>query len=212
GRHFGLAREGQQEFGLPEPTYWVCNVGTEIYNQKGIQDIQWQGFLGPAFDQGAMCRALEDIRALTLQEGEKQGPHKLSFYTQGKVDKKLSRLVLERMKIFRSDLRLVNSVEEASNRGLLDILPDNSGKSAALHYLAEKLGFAPPTVFFAGDSGNDRDVLLSGVCGTLVGNAPPEVRADLQLNSQGRVKTLHFSTASYGDGIAEGLRYFGFLE
>ncbi len=214
GRHLSLARVGQQEFGLPEPTYWVCNVGTEIYNRKGIQDVQWQGFLGPVFDRKAMCRALEDIRALTLQEEEKQGPHKLSFYTQGKADKNLPGLVLERMRILRSDLRLVDSVEEASNRGLLDILPANSGKSAALHYLAERLDFSQSRVFFAGDSGNDRDALLSGVCGTLVGNAPAEVRSDLQkkLSSGNIMNTIHFSRACYGDGIIEGLRHFELLE
>jgi len=213
GRHLTLARDGQQEFGLPEPDYWVCNVGTEIHDRGGNLDRQWQQMLGPAFDHREMCQALDDLEALTLQEAEKQGPHKLSFYVQGKADINLLRLVLEHMKMFRPDLRLVDSVEESTNRGLLDILPENSGKSAALYYLAEKHGFAPSKVFFAGDSGNDRDALLSGVRGALVGNAPDEVRSDLQraLTAKARAN-IYFADACYGDGIIEGLNHFGFLE
>jgi len=213
GRHLTLARDGQQEFGLPEPDYWVCNVGTEIHDRRGNLDRQWQALLGSAFDHRKMRQALDDIESLTLQEEEKQGPHKLSFYVHGRADINLLHLVLERMKMFRPDLRLVDSVEEATNRGLLDILPENSGKSAALHYLAEKHGIAPSKVFFAGDSGNDRDALLSGVRGVLVGNAPDEVRSDLQRALSKEIKdNIYFSDACYGDGIIEGLNHFGFLE
>jgi len=213
GRHLSLAREGQQAFGLPEPDYWVCNVGTEIYDRKGAQDCQWQALLGTAFDHRKMCQTLDDIESLTLQEEEKQGPHKLSFYVQGRADLNLLRLVLERMKMFRPDLQVIDSVEEATNRGLLDILPENSGKSATLHYLAEKQGIPPAKVFFAGDSGNDRDALLSGVRGSLVGNAPDEVRSALQQALTTETKAnIYFADGCYGDGIIEGLNHFEFLD
>jgi len=214
GRYLNLARQGQQEFCLPEPDYWVCNVGTEIYDRRGALDLQWQALLGPAFNHHEMRLALQDLELLTLQEEQKQGPHKLSFYTPGEISRALVAAMLDRMDGLRPDLRLVVSVEESTGRGLLDIMPGNSGKAAALHYLAGRRRFAPRSSFFAGDSGNDRDALLSGVCGTLVGNATDAVRSDLQqtLSREDTTGRIHFSEASYGDGIIEGLSHFGFVE
>jgi sucrose-6F-phosphate phosphohydrolase len=212
GRHLSLAREGIGGFGLAPPSFWVCNVGTEIYDTMGVVDRGWTVSLGPAFEHMLMYAELDGIRGLEPQEDAKQGPHKFSLYCREPASAQLRAEILERMLALRGDLRLVHSVEEASGRGLLDVIPIQAGKAAALHYLADRHGIPYPRVFFAGDSGNDFDALLSGVCGTLVGNAPRAVReeaARLQAESTGA--RLHLARAFYGDGILEGMRRFKLL-
>lgn len=213
GRHLALAREGRKAFNLPVPTYWVCNVGSEIYDQFGRREQAWEALLGEAFDHAAMWRAVADIDGdLALQEHEKQGPHKFSLYYKSGAPQALQANILQRLSLLRSRIRLIHSVEEASGRGLLDILPDNAGKAASLDFLARAHHKPPARTFFAGDSGNDLDALTSGVCGTVVGNTPGEIRSQarsLQANTPG--SHLYIAEGFYGDGVIEGLKAFRLL-
>ena len=60
--------------------------------------------------------------------------------------------------------------------GLLDILPASANKLHAIRFLIEKEGFSEAETLFAGDSGNDLDVLLSSIPSVLVANADDEVQ------------------------------------
>lgn len=213
GRHLSLARKGQRTFRLPAPTWWVCNVGTEIYSTEGYHDQTWSEYLGAVFDQNAMRAALIKIRRLMPQEITKQGPHKFSLYYPEPAPEGLLAEIEGRMAELRDDLRLVYSIEESTGGALLDIIPRKAGKATALHYLADRHGLALDHVFFAGDSGNDLDALTSGVCGTLVGNAPEPVRTQaLELSRRNSGANLFAAQAYYGDGILEGLLKFGLIE
>lgn len=209
GRHFSLARGGQRTFRLPSPDYWVCNVGTEIYDAAGRPDQDWSRSLGPNFDRLQMLGALRSVPHLTSQEAAKQGPHKLSFFYPQPANPTLKVQILDSLKRLRSDLRLIDSVEESSGRALLDIVPEAAGKAPALHYLARKHGMSDDRVFFAGVSANDLDALASGVCGDLVGNAPDAVR-----DSAARLKAampqarIYLSEQFYGDGVIEALKAY----
>lgn len=213
GRHLALARQGQQDFDLPQPSFWLCNVGSEIYDGAGVLDDGWQHLLGQRFDHDAMWRQLADIPGIRPQEDEKQGPHKFSLYAEQAATAPLQKLIASRMVNMRPDLRLVTSVEEATARGLIDILPRGAGKAAALHYICDHAGFDFNQTFFAGDSGNDLDALISGVCGTLVGNAPADVRHQAEMAlAEHPAARIHFARAPYGDGVIEGLHAFALLE
>jgi len=213
GRYLALAREGRKVFNLPVPTYWVCNVGSEIYDQFGRAHKAWGDLLGASFDHEAMWRAVADIDdGLQPQEQEKQGPHKFSMYYPQAAPLTLQNDLLHCLRTFRHGFRLIHSVEETSGKGLLDVLPDNAGKAPALQFLAKSHSKPPRKTFFAGDSGNDLDALTSGVCGTMVGNTPPELRSharDLQARTAG--SHLYIAKDFYGDGVIEGLKAFGLL-
>ncbi len=213
GRHLSLAREGQLDFGLPRPDHWVCNVGSEIYDGEGVLDNRWESMLGEPFDLAMMWQALRDIDGLSLQEEEKQGLHKFSLYSRRPASPDLLRRIRQRLHPLNPNIRLVDSVEESTGRGLLDVLPASSGKSSALRYLAEKYHLPYENVFFAGDSGNDLDALLSGVRGTLVGNAPSQVRSELERRRRRQAGKSHvcLAEACYGDGVIEGLKVFGLV-
>ena len=209
GRYLALAQQGLEEYDLPAPDYWVCNVGSEIYDQDGQPDPRWNDLLGPTFNHKQIQAAVADIPLLELQEQIKQGPHKLSFYYPEPADTGLQKRILSAIRRTTTEIKLIHSVEESTGRALIDILPKASGKSSALKYLAARHDFTSNRVFFAGDSGNDIDALMSGVCGTLVGNAPEavqrETREHLAATPDARVYIAdHF----YGDGIIEALRYY----
>nr|VFK02288.1 MAG: hypothetical protein BECKH772B_GA0070898_102712 [Candidatus Kentron sp. H]VFK02324.1 MAG: hypothetical protein BECKH772A_GA0070896_102652 [Candidatus Kentron sp. H]VFK05401.1 MAG: hypothetical protein BECKH772C_GA0070978_102672 [Candidatus Kentron sp. H] len=212
GRYLSLAQEGQRTFKLPKPDYWVCNVGTEIYDGEGRLDTGWENMIGPAFDRNKLSNAFTAIPRLTPQEEEKQGPHKFSLYHRGPVDDALRARILTQAEQIVEDIRLVDSVEESSGQTLLDLIPENTGKASALHYLSAKLGLPEKRVFFSGDSGNDFDALISGVSSTLVGNALPAVQAQARDLAKDLVNArLSVSRGYYGDGIIEGLMVYGLV-
>jgi sucrose-6-phosphatase len=72
---------------------------------------------------------------------------------------------------------LIWSIDEATQQGLLDILPTHASKLHAIEFLMAKQGFESEHTVFAGDSGNDLDVLLSGIPSVLVANADGDVQA-----------------------------------
>ena len=77
GRHLSLAREGIAEIGLPEPSWFVCDVGTSVYRKtdggyaadEGYREAMRAAFGGLS---GADVRAaIGQVRGLELQEEEK---------------------------------------------------------------------------------------------------------------------------------------------
>lgn len=211
GRHLSLAKQGAETFHLPSPTWWICNVGTEIYNAREIPDADWERQLGPTLNHEALCRRLSFIPILSIQEPEKQGRHKLSFYYPEPASDSLQSEILNLANDVADGLQLIASVEESSGRALLDLIPANAGKKHAVEYIIRRYGLSPEKTFFSGDSGNDFDLLLSGVCGTLVGNAPLELQTQLK-NQQLHSPEARIYTAKqhYGDGVIEGLHHYGF--
>lgn len=210
GRYFALARKGLASFGLPAPTWWICNVGTEIYDASGRLDQNWQRRLGPPLDQGALWRVLAEISGLRPQEPEKQGPHKFSLYYPGAPDERLQRDILSRVREVDVHLMLVASVEESTGLALLDVLPVGAGKAKALGHVAGVYRLGPDRVFFAGDSGNDLDVFEQGCCGTLVGNTPAQVLEHASsIRAREPEARIFIAQARYGDGIIEALGHYG---
>ncbi|MGZ5077064.1 MAG: HAD-IIB family hydrolase [Methylobacter sp.] len=211
GRHLSLARQGIETFRLSEPDWWICNVGTEIYHSDGKPDENWVRQLGPKLDHTVLRKSLRDIPGLLTQESSKQGSHKLSFYYPEPVSVKLQTEILRRADGLAGRLQLIVSIEDRNGRAMVDVIPATAGKKHAVEYMSNCYGLDKTQVFFAGDSGNDLDVLVSGVCGTMVGNAADEVRARLgMLQTQFAEAQLYKAQAHYGDGIIEGLYHYGF--
>lgn len=210
GRHLAFARRGPRDFGLPEPNWWICNAGTEVYNAVGQPDEEWQNGFGPPFDHSALQRSLRRIVGLTMQESDKQGSHKFSLYYPEPATLGLQQEILLRVNGVHERLRLVASVEQSTGRALLDILPASAGKALAVWHIAGRYGLPPERIFFAGDSGDDLDAVISGACGTLVGNTPEDVLMQAgELWAQCSGAKVFFAAACYGDGVIEGLSHFG---
>ena len=149
--------------------------------------------------------------ALRLQEQEKQNRHKLSFYVPLETDaQKLIGEMEAQLQQAGIKANLIWSIDELAGIGLLDILPASANKLHAIHFLMQQKGFGHENTVFAGDSGNDLDVLLSDIPAVLVANADDEVRSRRQRHIK---DTLYLArggylgmNGNYSAGILEGRR------
>lgn len=216
GRHLGLALDGIERFGLPRPHALACDVGTSLFWRRGsawVLDDAYHELVASADAVGTHDRIrslLEDLDGMTLQEEEKQGEFKVSYY----VDLPLSPAFLREVKARLSPHirpRLVHSHDPSTGRGLLDVLPAAVGKRTAVRFVADRLGVDDDSVIFAGDSGNDRDAILSGTRAIVVGNAPRELVRELREEAarRGIAERVYFSSAPLVRGVVEGLCHFG---
>lgn len=220
GRHRELVREAIADYDLPQPHFVIADVGTSLYE---IDDGDWR--LRHDWQQRLMAKwhdcdatqlavALKDIPGLRMQEASKQSVLKLSYYTVALDDPtELLAQVRDRLASTGADTYLVWSIDETTNTGLLDVLPAGAGKLAALGYLREQLGIAINKTIFAGDSGNDMEVLVSEMPAVLVANADEAVRAEAL--ARGDKKTLYLAQGGlagmngcYSAGILEGVLHF----
>lgn len=220
GRHQELVREAIAEYALPQPQFVIANVGTCIYeihsaDWRLLED--WQQILVSRWgdDRHAQLAAvLEDIKGLRMQEAAKQSPLKLSYYADGPGDpSQLLDQVRERLSATGANTHIIWSVDETTHTGLLDIVPTGASKLHALQYLRKHLGITLNKTVFAGDSGNDLEVLVSGIPSVLVANAEDTVRDEAV--KRGHSATLYLAqgglagmNGNYSAGILEGVVHF----
>lgn len=219
GRDLGLLQEAIAEYNLPTPDFMIGDVGTTIYrNNKGWKPIEkWQKLIAEdwrgitAAELGAL---LTDITELSLQEPAKQGPFKLSYYTPPDINQaKLQGKVLQRLASCGARVSLVFSIDEVENTGLFDILPAGATKLHGVRFLMGSCGIPPARTIYAGDSGNDLEVIKSEINTVLVANASPEIQT-LALNTSHR-EAIYLAkgeflgmNGNYAAGILEGLAHY----
>lgn len=220
GRDLSLVVEAITGYSLPRPPFAICDVGTSIYEHDGAEWVlmeTWQELLSEDWPVDATV-SLHGIDSLTLQEDERQTRFKISYYAPA-LDDPASLLSAVRSRLAGGDLnaRVVYSVDERSGTGLLDLLPAAAGKLGAIRHLLERAEFAAGSTLFAGDSGNDLEVLASEIPGVLVANATEVVRRELirLAAERGLTDRLYLATGqpdgmngNYAAGILEGLEYF----
>jgi HAD superfamily hydrolase (TIGR01484 family) len=224
GRDLQLVLGAMKTFGLPEPRFIIGDVGTSIYESAPTgwsASIPWQkaileDWCGRRPER--LMERLDSIAGLTLQEHAKQGAAKISFYTEAAADRsQLEVYIRKSLEPMGLRYRLVWSMDEVEQRGLLDILPASAGKLHAIEFLIDSRQSAGNRVVFAGDSGNDLEVLVSGLPSVLVANADEELRslAVTMAAQQEHGDTLYLArggflgtNGNYSAGILEGVAHF----
>ncbi|MGD2038652.1 MAG: HAD-IIB family hydrolase [Desulfobacterales bacterium] len=224
GRDRKLILDAIEEFYLPLPDYAIGDVGTTLYR---VANDDWQlsedwsdeigkDWIGLSWEELAEC--LEDMDDIRLQEPEKQTSYKLSFYTDQNIDHQRLindiRIILKQKHIRAN---IIWSVDETGTGGLLDILPPRANKLHAIEFLMQQEQFSEDRTVFAGDSGNDLDVLTSGLQAILVKNAMAEVRKEAvkKLSQKSMANRLYLPegnfwglNGNYAAGVIEGLVHF----
>lgn len=224
GRDKKLILDAIEEFYLPMPDYAIGDVGTTIYH---IIDGNWQlsdewsheiaeDWQGLGWD--TLSEFLKDIEEIRLQAPEKQNRYKLSFYTDKKID--YPQLIIKIRSVLAEEgirANIIWSVDEISASGLLDIIPVRANKLHAIKFLIRQEQFREERTVFAGDSGNDLDVLTSGLQAILVKNANDEIRKEAadRLSGKNMLDRLHCArgiflgmNGNYAAGVIEGLVHF----
>jgi len=224
GRHLALMSQAIKEYNLPLADYAITDVGTRIYHQKDCQwhpinawekeiDQDWQGIEANQIHD-LVCK----ITGISLQEFEKQNSHKISFYIDLKQLNEANCLkqVKEQLAPLNIKTNLIWSIDETSNIGLLDILPPKANKLHAIEFLQSYLGYQTEEVVFAGDSGNDLEVLISPVQSVLVANATAELKEQaLSLVKQRGTENQFYqavntqdNNGNYSSGILQGVMHY----
>ena len=224
GRDRQLILDAIEEFYLPQPDYAIGDVGTTLYR---IIDDDWQlsedwsdeiGKDWKGLSWEGLAEFFEDMDDIRLQEPEKQTRYKLSFYTDQNID--YQRLINEIRLILKQKhvgANIIWSVDETGTNGLLDILPPRANKLHAIEFLMQQEQFSEDRTVFAGDSGNDLDVLTSGLQAILVKNAMAEVRQEAvnKMSDKDMLNRLYLPegnfwgmNGNYAAGVMEGLVHF----
>lgn len=219
GRHRGLIQQAIKDYGLPAPDFAIADVGTTIYHMEGSAWLHWQ----PWEDDigGDWCGHRADtlhnlvygLPGLRMQELDKQNTHKLSYYVDlGEDSDAVIQDVEARLGANGIRPKVIWSVDEEQDVGLLDILPARASKRHAIEFLMASEHYDADHAVFSGDSGNDLDVILSPIHSTLVANADDDVRAavaeadpDNTYIAQGGFFGLN---GNYAAGILEGVAHF----
>jgi hypothetical protein len=224
GRHQALVEQAIREYGIPTPDFLIGDVGTSIYR---VDDGQWQlieawseaiGADWAGLDHDNLAALLADLPGLRLQEPEKQGRYKLSWYTPEDWDRtRLLPRIADRLRQQGVDANLIWSLDESTGTGLLDLLPASASKRSAVEFLLESEGLDPARTLCAGDSGNDLAMLTSPLPAVLVANATDAVRTEaVELASAaGTMDQLYLAQGGFHDmngcyaaGILEGLAHY----
>jgi sucrose-6F-phosphate phosphohydrolase len=224
GRDQKLIRDAIAEFQLPVPDYAIGDVGTTLYrvsNDDWQLSDDWSEQIGQdwkGLGWERLSEFLEDVEEIRLQEPERQNRYKASFYTDQNVDH--LRLMTDiRGMLAASGVRsrIIWSVDEIDEIGLLDIIPARANKLQAIRFLMQQEQFSEEHTVFAGDSGNDLDVLTSGLQSILVNNAMDEVRKEAieTLSLKHMTQRLYLPkgnffgmNGNYAAGVIEGLAHY----
>ncbi len=224
GRDRRLVLDAVDTYQLPQPDYALTDVGSTIYQilAGDWQQLEaWNRHLSSRWSKATnqIIRSLVDkVPGPYLQEEARQNRFKVSFYVPLQFDTK--QMMVQMTEQLQSDgiaANLIWSIDEQKGIGLLDILPDCADKRQAIRFLQQQLGFGDDELLFAGDSGNDLQVINSDIPSILVANAAPEIKQAAltwaQQNDQ--AETLYLArggllamNGNYSAGILEGICHF----
>ncbi|MCF7821121.1 MAG: HAD-IIB family hydrolase [Mariprofundaceae bacterium] len=219
GRHRALIRQAMREYDLPKPAFVIADVGSTIYRVVEGEWQHWQLWDGEistdwkGLSRAALHELFSGISLLQLQEQEKQNTHKLSYYFPPGQDHQAVMAEMEkRLRERGIRANLIWSIDEIQHVGLLDVLPASASKLHAISFLMRQCGYDGEHTIFAGDSGNDLDVLLSPIHAVLVANADDEVRSAVTGASPNNLYVAQGDflnmNGNYSAGILEGVAHF----
>jgi len=224
GRDPGLVDEALAGWKVPVPDLLVADVGTTIASPAGGEWVRW-----PAWDRtlaadwadrspDALRELVAGTAGLDPQDPSRQTRFKLSWFTPSGPDgPDVAGEVRRRLAGAGVRANVIWSVDADTGRGLLDVLPAAATKLLALEFVMERWGYRPEEAVFAGDSGNDLDVLAGAIPAVLVANADPSVRdearrraaeagyADRLYCARGGVLGMN---GNYAAGILEGVLHY----
>lgn len=193
GRSPELVRAAVSEFRLPEPELVIASVGSQL-SGAGLLAADWPGERLDDWRPDELQQLLDSLEGLQRQPAAGQGPHKFGYLASAAAAERA------RAELAAAGLR-ANLLHSAGR--FLDVLPAGVSKGSAVRFAAGRLGVPLSRVIVAGDTGNDRDMLLCGARAVLVANYAPEL-SDLAAHPD-----VYTAAAPHAAGILEGLSHYG---
>ncbi|QDU59377.1 Malto-oligosyltrehalose trehalohydrolase [Planctomycetes bacterium Pan216] len=220
GRHLESVLDAIGQHQLPSPEWIICDVGSSIYKREpggyGQVDAyqEHEAELVATMPIASLREQLNDIDGLRLQEEEKQGRFKLSYYVDAGRLAALTDRIQARLGETSAPYSIIASVDPFNGDGLIDLLPARVSKAHALSWWVAFNGWDPESIVFSGDSGNDLAALTAGFRAILVGNADRSLarRVYDAHRDAGWNHRLYLAKALATSGVLEGCRWFGLAE
>lgn len=192
GRSISEVRRVIAAWDLPCPDILVTSVGSEIWRCDGWGDYRlcrkYADHISEGWRRADVAKVIAGL-GLTSQAMHDQRRWKLSYFGSA-VDSRRVRHILADHGL---EARVVHS-----HGNMIDVLPANAGKAAAISFEAERLDLTLADCIAAGDSGNDLDMLSACGAAILPANARDGI-ADLL-----RGKAFQ-SRHNYAAGVLDGL-------
>ena len=204
GRALELVTAALRDSGVEELDVIIAAVGSEIYYGKELLvNKGYASQLRKKWRPDRIHEALDGFRFLQLQEEpHTQREFKISYDLDEEADHDDALAKIhDALAMARAAYSLI-----FSHGTFIDILPHRASKGKAVRYLSGKWHIPLSRVATAGDSGNDRDMLIGQTAGIVVGNHDPEL-ASLR---DSKAHRIYFASAHCAGGIIEGLEHYGF--
>ena len=206
GRALELVKEALEENGISELDVVISSVGSEIYYGPELRaDKGWASHLRYNWRPERIREALDELPFLSLQpEGHAQREFKISYDLDDEMDQD------EALAKIHDQLARAKAAYTLifSHGTYVDVLPHRASKGKAVRYLSGKWNVPLNRVATAGDSGNDRDMLMGQTAGIVVGNHDEE----LSSLKNSKATNIYFAQAHCAGGIIEGLKHYGLIE
>ncbi len=220
GRHLESILHAIQANGLPVPEWIISDVGTSLWRREAESRYapveayaDHQDEIIASMPRAELQERLASIDGLWLQEEEKQGRFKLSYYVDATQVEELATRVQQVLDKDEAPYSIIHSVDPFNGDGLIDLLPAGVSKAHALAWWVEHAGLSPESVVFAGDSGNDWAALTAGYRAIVVGNADRTLARKVwgKHRQKGWQNRLYLAQQEATSGVLEGCRWFGLV-
>ena len=201
GRRLDSALKLMKKHAIPEPDILITSSGTEIYYAPELTtDIFWSKHIDNQWTPHKIRAILDDFPGLKKQPKNEQSRFKLSYY----IDQKIADI--EEIKRLIHHEEQVVHIQVAFGQ-YLDILPLRASKGIALRYIADRLQIALKSIFVAGGSGSDEDMMRGNTLAAVVANRHHEELSQLE-----DIEHIYFADKPYAEGILEALEYYNFFD
>lgn len=200
GRRLDSALKLMKKHKIPEPDVLITSSGTEIYHAPKLAvDTAWTKHIDYQWSPRKIRSLLLNIPGLKRQRLNNQSSFKISYYIDPeKVDvEEITQL------LHREELSFF--IQTAFGQ-FLDVLPIRASKGMALRYVVEQLCIPLESVFVAGGSGADEDMMRGNTLAAVVAN-----RHNEELSQLDDIDRIYFSTRPNAGGILEALEYYDFF-
>ena len=200
GRRLDSALKLMKKHKIPVPDVLITSSGSEIYHSPKLAvDTAWTKHIDHQWSPRKIKSLLADTPGLKIQPNIQQSSFKLSYYIDPeKVD-------IEAINQLLHNEELAFFIQTAFGQ-FLDILPLRASKGMALRYVVEQLGIPLESVFVAGGSGADEDMMRGNTLAAVVANRHHE-----ELSQLDDIERIYFSSRPNAAGILEALEYYDFF-
>lgn len=183
---------------LPEPDAIASLVGTEVWLPPWDRaDPLYAASNAAHWSREHLFETASAMDEIELQPEEFQSPFKLSYFVESEQP---VRELERRLRDARLRCRTIHSAGR-----YLDLIPEGAGKLSAVEFITSRWDARSATVLTAGDSLNDRDMLVHpSFFGVVVANA------DNELTEVVAGPRVHEASLPFAAGVLEGAEVFDF--